>query len=71
MKYDAAQERGNLLPKPTAKDVGLTSKQIHEARPVRDAEQRATSTREAVSVAANSARRCLPRPKDQISQHGG
>jgi len=50
-EYDAAQERGarngDNLPrvsqqnsKPTAADVGLTRKRIHEARAVRDAERR-------------------------------
>jgi hypothetical protein len=54
-EYDAAQERGDVatpgnksgksnIPDenitPTAADIGLTSKQIHEARQVRDAEKR-------------------------------
>jgi len=52
-EYDAAQERGEVarlgdnLPsvpernaKPTAADIGLTRKQIHEARTIRDAEAR-------------------------------
>lgn len=51
-EYDAAQERGEVakigdnLPsvpkqnsKPTAADIGLTRKQIHEARAIRDAEK--------------------------------
>jgi hypothetical protein len=48
-EYDAAQERGEVrghgnksdIPKQniTVKDIGLTSKQIHEARSVRDAEK--------------------------------
>lgn len=51
-EYDAAQERGEVarigdnLPsvpkrnsKPTAADVGLSRKEIHEAREIRDAEQ--------------------------------
>lgn len=47
-EYDAAQERGEVvgklrskteLTKPTAADIGLTRKDIHEAREVRDAEK--------------------------------
>lgn len=50
-EYDAAQERGEvatvgkpvIVPdgnnKPTAEDVGLTRKDIHEAREIRDAEE--------------------------------
>lgn len=47
-EYDAAQERGDVvgklrsqaeLTKPTAADVGLTRKEIHEARIIRDAEE--------------------------------
>jgi ribosomal protein S19E (S16A) len=51
-EYDAAQERGEVqkhggqgkrdVPKeniPTVKDIGLTRKQIHEAREIRDAEK--------------------------------
>jgi hypothetical protein len=51
-EYDAAQERGEVakigdnLPrtpggssKPTASDLGLSSKNIHEAREIRDAEK--------------------------------
>lgn len=47
-EYDAAQERGEVvgklrsakeLSKPTAADVGLSRKDIHEARIIRDAEQ--------------------------------
>jgi hypothetical protein len=50
-EYDAAQERGEVAkgrPKsipeqntfqPTVSDIGLTSKEIHEARELRDAEQ--------------------------------
>ncbi len=50
--YDAAQERGEVATqtdgdrhskaehlKPTAADVGLTGKEIHEARIIRDAEE--------------------------------
>ena len=58
-EYDAAQERGEVqkhggenkksdIPKQniasTVKDIGLTSKQIHEARQVRDAEKREPGT---------------------------
>lgn len=53
-EYDAAQERGEVATghngpgagilngntKATIKEIGITSKQIHEARQVRDAEQR-------------------------------
>lgn len=47
-EYDAAQERGEVvgklrsaeeLSKPTAADVGLSRKDIHEARIIRDAEK--------------------------------
>lgn len=50
-EYDAAQERGEIASagkpanvpdgnnKPTVEDVGLTRKQIHDARQVRDAEE--------------------------------
>ena len=53
-EYDAAQERGevradgergkavpdqNSFSKPTAADIGLSRKDIHEARIIRDAEQ--------------------------------
>ena len=47
-EYDAAQERGEVmgklrshaeLTKPTAADIGLSRKDIHEARAIRDAEQ--------------------------------
>ena len=46
-EYDAAQERGEVfgklrsreeLTKPTAADIGLSRKEIHEARIIRDAE---------------------------------
>jgi len=52
-EYDAAQERGEVAAvgkpinvpggnnKPTAEDIGLTRKQIHEARQIRDAEKAA------------------------------
>ena len=49
-EYDAAQERGEVagprdgdrrssVERPTAEDIGLTRKQIHEARTIRDAEE--------------------------------
>jgi hypothetical protein len=57
-EYDAAQERGevakqgqriDLIPEgnqvPTPADIGLTAKQVHEARQVRDAERLAPGLR--------------------------
>ena len=51
-EYDAAQERGEVAKhgggvpdgnvEPSAEDVGLTREQIHEARKIRDAEERET-----------------------------
>jgi hypothetical protein len=83
-EYDAAQDRGevgksgartDLVPSgneviPSASDLGLSRKQIHEARSIRDADKAVPATVPHSPRAANTRRTPRPQPKAAEARHG-